>query len=310
MTKMRPPSGNQATISFGDQKVTTTSVGGGLRRYTKDETEVVEGFEENSIADSTRGQTMIPWPNRIRGARYHWAGKAYQLDLSEARNNNAIHGLTRWQNFELVRSTQESVTYELFLPPTTSWPFMLLCQIRYDIGEAGLRVETTIKNIGDTPAPLATGAHPYISLFGEKIDQLKLQSPAHSYFEKDDQAIPIAKKEVEDTIYDFRKNKKIASVALDHTFSDIDRDKDGLARITLSNDTDSKTTLWMDESYQYLQLYSGDTLPDAKRRRHSIAIEPMSAPPDAFNSGVDLIKLEPEETKSFTWGIEPNLIKS
>ncbi|EQD50212.1 aldose-1-epimerase, partial [mine drainage metagenome] len=144
----------------------------------------------------------------------------------------------------------------------------------------------------------------------KKYDQLKLQSPAHSYFEKDDQAIPIAKKEVEDTIYDFRKNKKIASVALDHTFSDIDRDKDGLARITLSNDTDSKTTLWMDESYQYLQLYSGDTLPDAKRRRHSIAIEPMSAPPDAFNSGVDLIKLEPEETKSFTWGIEPNLIKS
>jgi aldose 1-epimerase len=52
-------------------------------------------------------------------------------------------------------------------------------------------------------------------------------------------------------------------------------------------------------------IYSGDTLPDAARRRRSLAIEPMTCAPDAFNSGAGLIVLEPGESSSSTWGITP-----
>jgi len=60
--------------------------------------------------------------------------------------------------------------------------------------------------------------------------------------------------------------------------------------------------LWLDEGFDYLQVFTGDTLPDAVRRR-SAAVEPMTCPPDAFRSGRDLIVLEPGQTWRGSWGV-------
>jgi aldose 1-epimerase len=58
----------------------------------------------------------------------------------------------------------------------------------------------------------------------------------------------------------------------------------------------------MDERYQFVELYSGDTLaPD--RRRRGLAVEPMTCAPNAFQSGDGLIRLEPEATLSSSWGV-------
>jgi aldose 1-epimerase len=54
-----------------------------------------------------------------------------------------------------------------------------------------------------------------------------------------------------------------------------------------------RVTLWMDEHFRYVQVYTADAVPDAARRRRSIAIEPMTCAPDAFNSGAGLLVLEP-----------------
>jgi aldose 1-epimerase len=54
-------------------------------------------------------------------------------------------------------------------------------------------------------------------------------------------------------------------------------------------------------------IYSGDTLTDVPRRRHGLAIEPMTCAPDAFNSGLGLITLQPGESHVSTWGISPTL---
>ena len=51
-----------------------------------------------------------------------------------------------------------------------------------------------------------------------------------------------------------------------------------------------------------MQLFTGDPLPDVARR--SLAVEPMTCPPNAFQTGEDLIRLEPGETFAGTWGIE------
>ena len=53
-------------------------------------------------------------------------------------------------------------------------------------------------------------------------------------------------------------------------------------------------TLWVDESYRYLMLFTGDTLPDVNRR--SLAVEPMTCPPNAFRTGESVIRLEPGES--------------
>ena len=49
----------------------------------------------------------------------------------------------------------------------------------------------------------------------------------------------------------------------------------------------------MDEAYGYLMLFTGDPLPDVNRR--SLAVEPMTCPPNAFRTGEAVIRLEPGE---------------
>jgi aldose 1-epimerase len=101
---------------------------------------------------------------------------------------------------------------------------------------------------------------------------------------------------------DFRQPKRIGSIKLDHAFTDLERDADGLARVDLcDSDRETKVSLWVDQSYPYLMLFSGDPLPDVQRR--SLAVEPMTCPPNAFRTGDALIRLEPGASFTGTWGI-------
>ena len=50
---------------------------------------------------------------------------------------------------------------------------------------------------------------------------------------------------------------------LDHAFTDLERGEDGLARVELSDpDGGATLTLWVDEAYRYLMVFTGDPLPD------------------------------------------------
>ena len=82
------------------------------------------------------------------------------------------------------------------------------------------------------------------------------------------------------------------------------RDEDGRARITLTNPITKRTVaVWLDEHYNYVQVFSGDTLAQDRRRR-GLAIEPLTCPPNAFRTRTDLIVLEPGATIELNWGIE------
>ena len=84
---------------------------------------------------------------------------------------------------------------------------------------------------------------------------------------------------------------------LDHCFTDLSRDDDGRGRIELGG----RATLWVDESYPYVMVFTGDALPDVARL--SVAVEPMTCAPNAFRSREGLRVLEPGESMTATWGI-------
>ncbi|WP_278255977.1 hypothetical protein [Nocardioides convexus] len=86
---------------------------------------------------------------------------------------------------------------------------------------------------------------------------------------------------------------------LNHALTDLDRDADGLATVRLRADG-AGVDLWVDEHHRWLQVYTAD---DTATPRVSVAVEPMTAPPDAFNSGDDLVVLEPGASFAATWGI-------
>ena len=115
---------------------------------------------------------------------------------------------------------------------------------------------------------------------------------------------PIADYAFLGTGYDLRRPRRIGPTRLDHCFADLDRDGDGLARVALGRHDDaSAATLWIDASYPYLMLFTGDPLPEVNRR--ALAVEPMTCPPNAFRTGQSLIALEPDASWAGEWGIDP-----
>ena len=119
----------------------------------------------------------------------------------------------------------------------------------------------------------------------------------------DGRGIPTGATPVAGTDYDFREPRAIGAMKLDHGFTDLERGEDGLARVELTNpDSGVALALWVDESYPYLMLFTGD-LPEVERR--ALAVEPMTCAPNAFRSGEGLIVLEPGGSVTSTWGISP-----
>jgi aldose 1-epimerase len=109
---------------------------------------------------------------------------------------------------------------------------------------------------------------------------------------------------VADTPYDFRAPRPIGDLALDTCYADLLPDADGTTRISLAHpDGAPRLTLTLDARYRFAQVYSGDNVPDPAARRRGLAIEPMTCPANAFNSGDGLVILQPGERFSATWGV-------
>ena len=299
---MIAPSGEQITIVAGDQQAVVVEVGGGLRSYSVGGRDLVDGYSADEMSSSGRGQVLIPWPNRLQDGTYDFDGQRHQLPLNEPERHNAIHGLVRWAPWTIVEREPDRVTMEHVLYPQPGYPFSLRIRIEYELSHGGLKVRTTATNLGSHACPYGSGAHPYLTLGTATINRLELRAPARTVLQSDERGLPIVAQAVEGTEYDFRKLRRIDSTVLDHAFTDLERDHDGLARVEL-RDPDSKTqvSLWVDQSYSHLMLFTGDPLANVRRR--SLAVEPMTCPPNAFRTGNSLIRLEPGSSFVSTWGI-------
>jgi len=291
-----PPSGEQIELTLGDQRVVVTSVGAGLRAYSAADRDVLDGYPADAMATSGRGQLLLPWPNRIQDGSYEVDGRRHQLPLNEPERENAIHGLVRWSSWTVVEHAADRVVLRHVLHPQPGYPFMLELQVEYGLTAAGLTVVVSATNLGAEVAPYGAGAHPYLAVGAGGADEASLRVPARTVLQADKRGIPVGSKLVEGTELDFREQRPIGSAQLDHCFTDLDRDDDGLARVHLDG-----TTLWADEGYPYLMVFTGDGLPDVNRR--SLAVEPMTCAPNAFRSGEGLTRLDPGQAHRATWGI-------
>ncbi|MBA3841395.1 MAG: aldose 1-epimerase family protein [Actinobacteria bacterium] len=292
------PTGAQFEISFGDQRAWVVEVGGGLRRYTSGGREVLDGYAEDELCRSGRGQCLLPWPNRVRDGQYEFAGARQQLALSEPGKQNAIHGLVRWVNWTCTTHQPDRVVMSYVLHPQPGYPHLLALSVVYHLDERGLTVEITAENVGAAACPFGAGAHPYLSSVSPTVDDTVLHAPGRVRLLADERGIPTGREQVAGTEFDFRVPRPIGALELDTAFADLERGADGLARVRFGG-----TTLWLDEHFTHLMLFSGDPLPDVARR--ALAVEPMTCAPNAFKTGEGLLTLAPEESFVARWGIEP-----
>ena len=192
------------------------------------------------------------------------------------------------------------------LHPQSGWPFALALEIEYRLSSDGLTVRTRASNVGSGPCPYGAGAHPYLTLGTDTIDPLHLQAPGQRYMTSDERGIPTGSEPVAGTEFDFLSARELGDTQLDTGYSDLRRDADGRARVRLSTpDQRSRATLWLDEGYPYLMLFTGDSLPEPGRRRRGLGIEPMTCAPNALQSGEGLQILPPGGSIATAWGIAP-----
>src|SRR5262245_59285708 len=299
------PMGEQHELALGDQRAVVTEVGAALRSYTVSGRDLLDGFGADEIVHSGRGQVLQPWPNRIEDGVYEFDGRRHQLALTEPVARNAIHGLVRWVAWTVAEREPHRIVLTHALHAQPGYPFQLALELEYALTTDGLRVRSTATNAGTAACPFGAGAHPYLTLGTPTVDPLVLSVPAATVLVSDDRGIPTGSGPVEGTERDFRSPRPIADTVLDPAFTDLERGADGLARVSVRRPDDgSELTLWVDGSYGYLMVFTGDPLPDVDRR--ALAVEPMTCPPNAFRTGEAVIRLEPGASFTGTWGLTPS----
>lgn len=297
------PSGEQFALAHGEQRATIVEVGGGVREYVVGDRSVLDPYPLDASCDGAHGAPLIPWPNRLADGRYSFDGVDYQLALTEPEKHNAIHGLLRWRNWAAADHETDRVTVRTLLHPLPGWPSALDVSVGYSLSEAGLAVETRATNVGDRPCPFGAGQHPYLSAGGGLVDDCTLQLRAATRIVTDpDRGMPVGSEPVGGTSFDFGTRRRLGDLHVDHAFTDLERDDDGLARVALGRPDGATVELWADPAYSVIQLYTGDTLAPP-RRRLALAAEPMTCPPNALQSGEGIVRLQPGEAHVSHWGV-------
>src|SRR5215472_2705196 len=301
---MIPLTGAQYEIAAGDYEAVVTELGAGLRELRYRGQPVITTYGADELPPAGAGQLLVPWPNRVDGGRYRYAGASYQLDLSEPGAGNAIHGLTRWVPWSATREGSHDVSLRVVQLGRSGYPFCLEIEAEYQLsGDGGLQVKVTARNVGSRPAPYGTGSHPYLTAGTPVVDECELSLPAARWLPAGERGIPAGPpRDVTGTEFDFRSARAIGETRLDHALTALDRDAGGRAWARLRGGG-SEVVLWAGPGYHWLQVFTGDAL-DPARRRRALAVEPMTCPPNALVTGTDLLTLDPGDAVTHTWGIQ------
>lgn len=286
------PTGTQYEISHGGYHAIVTEQGATLRSLTHDGRDVVLPFDADLVPPSSQGQHLLPWPNRIRDGHYVFDGVDQQLAINEPDRGTAIHGLSRWLPWTVVNHAHDHLTQRVVITAQPGWPGTVEATITHALADDGLTVTVTALNIGSTPVPFGYAAHPYLVCSGP-IDQWQVRSPFTSFVQTDDRLLPVAVHPVSgDT--DLR-DAVIGARVLDTAFTGA---PEGRWQVELSHGED-RCLLWGDEHCRWLQVYTPVD-------RASLAVEPMTCGPDAFNEGPthdSMMRLEPGEDVCLRWGL-------
>jgi aldose 1-epimerase len=293
-----PLTGEQFEIAADDVHATITEVGAGLRAFAVGDRPYLETFPPDRRPPLGAGTVLVPWPNRTAAGRWTWQGQAQQLTLSEPATGNAIHGLLRHTYYRVQEHSTESITLQATVAAQPGWPVPLATEVRYAVGPDGLTVTHTVRNVGAEPVPFGVGAHPYLRAGASDTDDCVLTLAAGSLLPLRG-GLPTGPPRP-DAELDFRTGRPLRGLELDHAFGDC-APTDGLVRHRLTG-PDGGVELWADPDFGWVQVFTPGEFPG---RGRAVAVEPMTCPPDALNSGLGLLTVAPDESWSGSWGLRP-----
>lgn len=291
----RHASGYEILLSSGEYEARIVTVGAGLASLKYAGRDLVVAHDADEIPEGYLGKTLMPWPNRIAGGAYTWEGVTYTVDVNEAATGSALHGLMTWVDWTIIHADSDSATLGAFIAPRYGYPWPIEAWVTYALSACrGLTVTLVAKNVGSTPAPYGVSSHPYLSLDGKKNDGYEVTIPASEIIQVDQNMAPVETVPVDDLERDFRTPRLLGSQSVDHAFTGL---PEGEWTVQL-RDPETGLTVQLKADTPWVQAFTADSM-----GRTGIAVEPMTCPPNAFNSGKDLIVLAPGQSHTMTFTI-------
>ena len=287
---------SEVVLAAGDARLAVDLRGGGLRRLVVGDWDVLDGYPHGAVTEGWPGAVLIPWPSRLRHGRWTWHDRELPLDIHSPEQPHARHGLLAWQPWVVLDRAEDRASVGTTLEPHPGYPFRLAAAVDYALAPEGLSVTVRVRNTGSAAAPFGVGMHPYLYVGANEdggIGGADLTVGAKTALETDG-GLPTG------TTHRFHRDVgRIGNRAFDTPLTDLERDDQGWARARLRGPL-GELELAVDEAWPWLQIYTGDAMPEGQHRR-SLAVEPMTCPPNALADGVDLIVVEPGAEWSGTW---------
>lgn len=279
--------------------------------------ELAEGYRsgaEIAARPGSRFAIMAPFAGRIADARYRFDGQAQDLQPGvPAGQRDVKHGFVRGADFDVIAShadgTQATVSFATAaIRPRPGYPHAIDLAVRYTLDDAGLTLEATLRNVGESAAPCYFGWHPYFRVGGDEIDGWELAVPAQTLIRTGADLIVLSGEAayvpVEDApALDYREPRRIGEAILDQGYTDLVAEADGRVRTRLRNPA-AKFGIAVWQEHGVMHVFTGDTL--ALRARTAVALEPMECMADAYNRPecAAAIRLEPGAERVFRCGVE------
>jgi aldose 1-epimerase len=277
-----------------------STVGASVQGLSVDGMALVRG-SSTAEPTATSGVVLVPWPNRVRKAQWMLDGATQYLEADEPAAGNAIHGLLANTEYSIVRAATDELVLAARIRDRRGYPFDLEIRVAYSLVRDGLDSRIEVLNRGHRAAPVALGVHPYLRLGNTPTSQLSLAIDSTRALLLGTDNLPLSSIDVRGTPYDLRGGVRVASAPAHACFTGLTAE-DGRVRLRLTGGGAS-VEVWSDARFRWAQLYITDEFPGLESGESAIALEPMTAPPDALNSGIDLHWVRPGQGWNRQWGI-------
>ncbi|KQR24907.1 aldose 1-epimerase family protein [Microbacterium sp. Leaf151] len=306
-------SGTPVVLRAHGYEAAIASVGASLRSLTHEGRDLVVPFDADELRPAYRGTTLAPWPNRVVDGIHHFDGVEHQLPLTEPDRAHALHGLLSWADWNVTDASDSAVTLSATITAQAGYPWWLVVSTTYRLDAAGLTQTVRATNLSDTPAPWGTGPHPYLVAGPATLDEWNLTLPADTVLEvTPDRLSPVALASVtvDADRFDFREERVLGAVEIDHAYTGLIRDADGRAEVVVTDPSGTGVAMSWAGECPWVQIHTADlpTGPGTPGHRAGLAVEPMTCAPDAFNDDAydfdtGVVSLDPGASHEAGWTI-------
>lgn len=275
------------SLRSGDVTARVSTFGGSVLRLDMGETPLLRPAVDEASPQNSACYPLVPFGNRIRGNRFTFEGRDYDLRPNTDWDAHYLHG-EGWRSDWSVEEQSADTLSLSHRHDGSALPYHYLArqQIRLCPGGADFRME--VHNEGDRPMPFGIGWHPYFPMTPGTL----LQTETGRMWTEEEGWLPGHPVTPPEDL-DFRAPKPLPHHWVNNGFADWS------GRATISwLDRGLKLHVAADPALNTMFLFVSDRAFDPSYQRDFFALEPMSHLADGHNMADlgGLVVLSPGES--------------